>query len=369
MRENGCPEEELFSFLAARKADDIGHEFILSSMCTVPHPVAVRAHDLFMIANLGDPGLFPGASRLEQLLIERIGTLLHLPGACGYATSGGTESNIQALRIARARKTGGKPNVVVPASAHFSFKKACDLLSLEMKPVPLDREYRMNATLAAETIDRNTCCLVGVAGTTEYGMVDPIGELSRIAHDYDVHFHVDAAFGGLVLPFLPREIPFDFGLPGVTSIAVDPHKMGMSTIPCGCLLVRDPDMMCALSIDTPYLTVKQEFTLSGTRPGGPVAGAFAVLEYLGCDGMRAMVAGCMENTRRLLEGLSTFGIEKAVTPDVNVATFAPFPVPERWHVSTTRNGHIRIVCMPHVNRNMIEAFIREIGEFHAGTAG
>ncbi len=366
MRETGCPEEELFSFLGARKADDIGHEFILSSMCTIPHPIAVRAHDLFITANLGDPGLFPGATLIERLLIERMGTLLHLPDACGYATSGGTESNIQALRIARARKPGDtRQNVVVPASAHFSFKKACDLLSLEMKPVPLDGEFRMDADLAAEAIDEHTCCLVGVAGTTEYGMVDPIIELSRIALESDIHLHVDAAFGGLVLPFLPREIPFDFGLPGVSSIAVDPHKMGMSTIPAGCLLVRDPGMMCALSIDTPYLTVKQEFTLSGTRPGGPVAGAFAVLEYLGCEGMRAIVAGCTENTRRLIEGLSTFGIEKAVTPDVNVATFAPFTVPERWHVSTTRNGHTRIVCMPHVDRNMIELFIRETGELHA----
>ncbi len=365
MRETGCPAGELLSFLKEKKAEDLGHEFILSSMCTVPHPVAVRAHELFMTSNLGDPGLFPGAAELERLLVDRLATLLHLPGGCGYATSGGTESNIQALRIARARNPSGHGNVIVPASAHFSFKKACDILSLEMRSVPLDREFRMDVGAAAEAIDRDTCCLVGIAGTTEYGVVDPIRELSGLALDHDIPLHVDAAFGGLVLPFLPKIIPFDFALQGVASIAVDPHKMGMSTIPAGCLLVRDPGMMCALSIDTPYLTVKQEFTLSGTRPGGPVAGAFAVLEHLGREGMTAIVTGCMENTRRLLTGLGTFGIERAVTPDVNVATFAPFMVPEKWHVSTTRNGHVRIVCMPHVSRDMVEAFIKDCGEVHA----
>ena len=89
----------------------------------------------------------------------------------------------------------------------------------------------MHADTAAGFIDRNTICLVGVAGTTEYGMVDPIEDLSKIACEHDIFLHVDAAFGGMVIPFLERPIPFDFALPGVTTIAVDPHKMGMSTIP------------------------------------------------------------------------------------------------------------------------------------------
>ena len=80
-------------------------------------------------------------------------------------------------------------------------------------------------------------------------------------------------------------------------------------------------MLDALNIDTPYLTVKKEYTLAGTRPGAPVAGALAVLDYLGVGGMKAVVAGCMKNTRRLIAGMETLGIEAAATPDVNVATF------------------------------------------------
>ena len=110
-------------------------------MCTLPHSVAVRAHCMFMETNLGDPGLFPGTFSLEKLLISRFATLFHCPDAGGYATTGGTESNIQALRLAKAlRHDVAQPNVVLPESAHFSFKKACDILGLEMRKVPLTRD-------------------------------------------------------------------------------------------------------------------------------------------------------------------------------------------------------------------------------------
>ncbi len=365
MLNKGCSEEALFSFFSQKKREDLDYEFILSSMCTLPHPVAVRAHCMFMETNLGDPGLFPGTTSLERLLIERYGALFHNKEAGGYATSGGTESNLQALRLAKVLAHARCPNVVVPESAHFSFQKACDILGIEMRCVPLDTNYRMNADLAAEQIDKDTVCLVGVAGTTEYGMVDPVADLARIAMQHDVFLHVDAAFGGMVVPFLPKPIPFDFALPGVTTIAVDPHKMGMSTIPAGCLLTREPDMLDALNIDTPYLSVKQEFTLAGTRPGAPVAGALAVLDYLGVEGMAAVVSGCMKNTERLITGMETFGIPRAATPDVNVATFTCSKVLGRWKVSWTRQGHLRIVCMPHVHRDRIEAFLTDIGDMNA----
>jgi tyrosine decarboxylase/aspartate 1-decarboxylase len=368
MLNKGCSEEELFSFFSQKKRDDLDYDYILSSMCTLPHPVAVRAHCMFMETNLGDPGLFPGTASLEQLLIKRFGVLYHCPDAGGYATSGGTESNLQALRLAKVQRTDiTYPNAIIPESAHFSFKKSCEILGIEMRGVPLSDDLRMDAEAAAEQIDSNTIALVGIAGTTEYGMVDPITDLAKIAYQHNIFFHVDAAFGGMVIPFLDKPMPFDFSLPGVTTIAVDPHKMGMSTIPAGCLLTREPDMLNALNIDTPYLTVKQEFTLAGTRPGAPVVGALAVMDYLGVVGMRAIVSGCMKNTHRLIAGMETFGFRRAATPDVNVATFIAKKedIPEPWKVSWTRPGHLRIVCMPHVHGDRIEAFLKDIGELHA----
>jgi tyrosine decarboxylase / aspartate 1-decarboxylase len=363
MLNKGQSEEELFTFLSRKKREDLDHDFILSSMCTIPHSVAVRAHCMFMETNLGDPGLFPGTYSLERLLISRFGSLFHCPEAGGYATSGGTESNIQALRLAKAQKCGTEsPNIIVPESAHFSFKKACDILCLEMRRAPLRKDYRMDADKAAELVDRHTIAIVGVAGTTEYGMVDPIADLAKIALEHEIFFHVDAAFGGMVIPFLDEPVAFDFAIPGVSTIAVDPHKMGMSTIPCGCLLTRDPALLNTLNIDTPYLTVKQEYTLGGTRPGAPVAGALAVLDYLGTGGMRAVVHGCMKNTERLIAGMETLGYPRAATPDVNVATFVTpkDAVPGPWKVSWTCRKHLRIVCMPHVHAGRIEAFLADM---------
>jgi tyrosine decarboxylase / aspartate 1-decarboxylase len=365
MRERGCSEEKLFSFLSSKRREDLGYQNILSSMCTPPHPIAARAHALFLETNLGDPGLFSGTASLEILLVKRLAELMHFPDAGGYATSGGTESNIQALRMAKKLKGGAAPNVVVPASGHFSFEKACDLLGLEMRAVPLDADFRMSTEALDDLVDSNTVCIVGVVGTTEYGMVDPIEHLSDIAEDREIFLHVDAAFGGMVVPFLKRPMPFDFRLPGVDSISIDPHKMGMSTIPAGCLLVREPRHFNCLNVETPYLTVKQECTLAGTRPGASVAAALAVLEYLGMDGMRAVVSGCMENSRRLIEGMETLGYPRAVTPDVNVATFVCDHFLPRWRVSRTRQGHMRIVCMPHVHRDVVEAFLRDMSETYA----
>jgi tyrosine decarboxylase/aspartate 1-decarboxylase len=362
MREIGCSEEELLSFFSRCRERDTSYDRILSSMCTRPHPIAERVHAMFMETNLGDPGLFAGTARIERLLVQRLGELLHHPRAGGYATSGGTESNIQALRIAKKRKPVARPNVVLPESAHFSFDKACDMLSIEMRTVPSDTQYRMDVRQIPPRIDQNTIAVIAVAGTTEYGMVDPVEEIARMATDHDVYFHVDAAFGGLVLPFLETPIPFDFSVRGVDSISVDPHKMGMSTIPTGCLLVRDPSLLSCLNIPTPYLTVKKESTLMGTRSGGAVASALAVLEYLGRTGMRAVVSGCMKNTLRLLDGMETYGYPPVVRPDVNVATFAYPRLPAGWHVSWTRWGHLRIVCMPHVHRSMIEAFLQDVGD-------
>ena len=101
MEEIGCSREEVLSLLAGYRSRDVPHSRIFSSMCTVPHEIALAAHALFVSTNLGDPGLYPGTAEIERRLIADLGNLLHGTGTGGYATSGGTESNIQAIRIAK----------------------------------------------------------------------------------------------------------------------------------------------------------------------------------------------------------------------------------------------------------------------------
>ncbi len=360
---------EILKELAEIRGKDIPYSRVLSSMCTVPHPVAVMAHVMFFETNLGDPGIFRGTKELEERLVRLIGELLHNPKAFGYVCSGGTEANIQALRACRNLKGVERPNVVVPKSAHFSFDKAGDVLRVEIRKAELDEEFKVDPSSVESLIDDNTVCIVGIAGTTELGQVDPIEELSKIAEDFGLYLHVDAAFGGLVIPFLEREIRFDFEVRGVTSITVDPHKMGMATIPSSCLLFRHSDMLKALEVRTPYLTVKSQYTLTGTRPGTGAASAYAVLRYLGFEGMRKIVRRCVENTWLLVEEMESLGFERVIDPVMNVVCFKTDKA-ERIREEMLRRGWVistidgpkalRFVVMPHVDEEVIKGFISEL---------
>ncbi|HJJ36727.1 MAG TPA: tyrosine decarboxylase MfnA [Methanocorpusculum sp.] len=361
MDTTGCSREEVLAFLSGYRALDAPHDHILSSMCTIPHPITNEVRSLYAATNLGDPALFAGTAKVESLLVESLGELLHCSTATGCMTSGGTESNIQAIRVATKRRHVDRPNIVVPASAHFSFDKIADMLGVELRIAPYEPgAYTVDTAAMAELIDTNTVAVSAVAGTTEYGVVDDIVAIGRLAQEHDLFFHVDAAFGGFVIPFLDTPIPFDFAVAGVDSISLDPHKMGMGTIPGGCLLFRNPEDPQRLSVETPYLSSRVQTTLTGTRPGADVAAAYAVIKYLGREGFRDIVAGCMENTRRLTEGLTAFGYEKVIDPVLNLVAFHDFPIPPGWHVSHTRNHDLRFVLMPHVTRTVIEQFLRDV---------
>ncbi|HJJ64927.1 MAG TPA: tyrosine decarboxylase MfnA [Methanocorpusculum sp.] len=365
MEETGCSREEVMSLLAGYRARDVPHERIFSSMCTVPHKIALEAHEYFASTNLGDPGLYPGTAEIERKLISDLGSLLHGKDIGGYATSGGTESNLQAVRIAKKLHPTDMPNIVVPASAHFSFDKTSDILGVEMRMAPYkEGEYTVDTDKMAELVDKNTIAVACVAGTTEYGVIDDVKAVADIARENDIWCHVDAAFGGLVIPFMKNPAPFDFAIDGVSSITLDPHKMGMSTIPCGTFLIREPENLKLLSVDSPYLTMKTSFTLTGTRPGADVAGAYAVLKYLGREGFCDIVSGCLENTRRLVCGMEAFGYKKVLTPVMNLAAFYAADIPDGWKVSRTRAGHMRFVMMPHVTRDVVETFLDEVSMLH-----
>ncbi len=357
--------EELLNF----RAKDIPYKKVLSSMCTTPHPLAIRAHVMFLETNLGDPGIFRGTWELERELIRMLGELLHNKDAAGYICSGGTEANIQGIRAARNLKSVRDPNIVIPKSAHFSFEKIGDLLRVEIRRVGLDENYRVEVGEVEKAIDENTVAIVGIAGTTELGQVDPIDELSKIAEEFDVPLHVDAAFGGLVLPFLDEKHPFDFELSGVTSITIDPHKMGMATIPAGGILFRDESFLKLLEVETPYLTTKHQFTLTGTRPGTGVASSYAVLKGLGYHGMKKIVERCMKNTRALVEELEKLDLHPVIEPIMNVVAFKTEKAEKikeelyrrGWVISTIREPKaIRMVVMPHVTEEMVVEFAQEL---------
>ena len=374
MEEQGMSREAVESLLQEKKLKDLSYERILSSMCTYPHEMAAYAHKMFLGSNLGDSGLFPGTKEMENKVVRMIGGLLGNENAFGYLSTGGTESNIQAVRAIRnkKRKEGlSNMNIIVPETAHFSFDKIADLLSINVQKASLDEELRVDVNSVERLINDKTIGIVGIAGTTEFGQIDPIKELSDIAMDKDLFLFVDAAFGGFVIPFLDEKYEFDFSLDGVSAISIDPHKMGMSTIASGCILFREESYLDELVVATPYLTTREQCSLTGTRSGASAAATYAVLKYLGKEGLKTIVDECMRLTRLLVRGTKRLGIFPVIEPVMNVVTLS-FPEAEvdrvanaleerRWRVSTTRKPKsLRLVIMPHVDEETIKLFLEDL---------
>ncbi|SFR37721.1 MULTISPECIES: tyrosine decarboxylase MfnA [Halorubrum] len=346
---------------------------VLSSMCTEPHPAARAAAERFLATNPGDPATYEAVAELEARAVEGLATLAEHPtpaDATGYVTSGGTEANIQAVRSARNRHgesddTSGERdvNVVAPASAHFSFTKAAALLDVELRTVPVDDEYRADPDAVAAAVDDGTALVVAVAGSTEHGRVDPIPELAAIADEAGARVHVDAAWGGFVLPFTDRD--WSFADAPVDTVTIDPHKFGQAPVPAGGLLAREDAALDALAVDTPYLESRSQATLTGTRSGAGVAGAVAAMDALWPDGYREAAERAADNADWLAAELADRGYD-VVDPELPLVVAA---VPESefaalrdagWKASRTGTGALRVVCMPHVTRATLRAFLDDL---------
>ena len=344
---------------------------ILCSMCTEPHPAAKNAHNLFLSSNLGDAGLFPGSQLLEKKVIAQLAALLHGENSAGFIVSGGTEANLLALLAARNMANVSNPEVVLPQSAHFSFNKICNLLRIKPVQASLDNSFRVAPLSVEKCLNKNTIAVVGTVGTAELGAVDPIDKLSEIAVEHEVYLHVDAAFGGLIIPFLYNAPPFDFRLQGVSSITVDPHKMGLATVPAGGILFRDITCLSHIKTETPYLTEDAQYTFVGTRSGASVAATWAVFESLGREGFTETVNRCLKLTQLLLAGLESHGFNLVTEPALNIVAFrcsnskllVEVLQQRGWFVSyVPRLDCVRIIVMPHLKKRHVTAFLKELRE-------
>jgi tyrosine decarboxylase/aspartate 1-decarboxylase len=356
---------------------------ILGSMCTEAHPFAKEVYCKFLDTNLGDPGLFKGTKAIENKVIDSIGEMLSLDKAYGNIVTGGTEANLMAIRAARnhARKYKGivDGEIIIPDSAHFSFKKAADMLNLKIVEVSIDDNYKIDVESLKESISDKTVAIVAIAGTTELGLIDPIEEISEIAFENNIYFHVDAAFGGFSIPFLKEvgyDLPiFDFSLPGVCSITVDPHKMGLAPIPAGGIIFRCEEYLEVMAVDSPYLTVKTQSTIVGTRLGASSAATYAIMKYFGKEGYSKLAQNMMENTKYFASGLKELGYEIICEPELNIVAFnhpemetnglAKKLEEKGWNVSVAKCPvAIRVVLMNHIKLKHIKELLEDLKEIY-----
>ena len=356
---------------------------ILGSMCTEAHPFAKEVYFKFLDTNLGDPGLFKGTKQIEEEVVRAIGKFLSLDEAYGNIVTGGTEANLMAIRAARnhARKYKGITDgeIIIPESAHFSFKKAADMLNLKIVEAELDENYKIDVESVKNSITDKTVAIVAIAGTTELGLIDPIEEISEIALEHNIYFHVDAAFGGFSIPFLRElgyDLPvFDFSLEGICSITVDPHKMGLAPIPAGGIIFRCEEYLEVMAVDSPYLTVKTQSTIVGTRLGASSAATYAIMKYFGKEGYRKIAKNLMDNTEFFAQNLKKIGYDIICEPELNIVAFnhpnmETNDLAEKledlgWKVSVAKCPvAIRVVLMNHIKKNHLEELLKDLKDIY-----
>jgi len=278
-----------------------------------------EAFNLFAHGNALDPQAFPSLKKFETEVVAKTAYLLNgNEETVGSMTSGGSESLMMALKSSRdqalAEKPGiREPEIILPQSAHPSLDKAAHYLGVKTVRIPLAKDYRVDLEAVQKAINGNTILLIGSAPGYPHGVVDPIRELGELALENKVNLHVDACLGGFVLPFLERlnypVPPFDFRVPGVTSISADLHKYGYSAKGASLILYRSAELrryQFFVLTDWPGGLFGSS-TVTGTRPGGPIAAAWAVLNYLGEEGYMRLAEEVMKTTFVLQNGIEQTG--------------------------------------------------------------
>ncbi|WTL22774.1 pyridoxal-dependent decarboxylase [Streptomyces sp. NBC_01506] len=277
----------------------------------------------------------PAATALETLLLEELASMLGYDPAqaAGVLTSGGTESNLMGLMLARDRvlgaatgrqieltgvpragagsPAGARPRILASAAAHFSVQRAAALLGLgedAVIPIAVDAQLRMKASALAATLEQCVgrgqlpVAIVATAGTTDTGAIDPLRECAELAAEYGAWLHVDAAYGGGAL-LSDRLAPLLDGIELADSVSLDWHKLGWQPAAAGIFLVRKSETYASLARRAVYLNPADDeeagypsllgLSLRTTRR----ADAFKIavtLRTLGREGLGQLVDACHE---------------------------------------------------------------------------
>jgi sphinganine-1-phosphate aldolase len=335
---HGTPHEELLAQMRERKTADA--DWRAGKTWSLIYPagsdvdaVLHDANNLYLFENALNPFKFPSLADMEKEVVAMTARLLNVPPTgSGVMTSGGTESILQAVRVARdrAKRERGikEPTLVIPQSAHPAFAKAAKYFELELIHVPLADDLRADVSKAEQLVDDRTAMLVGSAPNYPHGMVDDIPALAGLAKSRGVPFHTDSCVGGFLLPFMERAgydvPPFDFRVDGVETMSADVHKYGFCTKGASIVLHRTGDNVLnyqAFMYDDWPGGLYGSLAMAGARPASPVAAAWAVMNFLGEDGYVRLCKQTIETSRRLRKGFEDAGFTTIGDPVASVMAF------------------------------------------------
>ncbi len=352
--------------------------------------VIKQAYTMFLSDNALDPTEFRSALRLENEVVAMCAS--HLgggPKTVGNFTSGGTESIILAVKTARDHARKHKPNlgvpeIVVPSTAHAAFHKAVHYLGMKAVVTPVDHTtFKADVAAMREAITDNTVMLVASAVSYPHGVVDPVEEIAALAAERGILCHVDGCMGGFVLPYFRRlgaDVPaFDLSVPGVTSISMDLHKFAYAAKGASVVLYRDSELRkhqfftCASWAGYTMINA----TVQSSKSVGPLAAAWAVLNYVGDEGYLEFARQLLDATRKIVGGIREIdGLRVLGEPDMNLVAFASDEInvfhlidemnsrgwyiqPQLGHADSPPNVHLTIAPS---NTRWVEALLKDLRE-------
>lgn len=345
-----------------------------------------EAYTLYMSENGLGPVAFPSLAQMEREVIEMALSVLNGPeGATGAITSGGTDSITMAMKAARdfaraTKKLSGPANIVLPQSAHPAFDKAAHLMDIEVRRIALndDGSYQADPAAIGDACDPRTIMMVGSAPNFPHGIIDPIAALGEVAQAKNVWLHTDACVGGYFAPFARMNgvpvPPFDFEVSAVHSISADLHKYGYAAKGASTVLFRSKELYQHMPFTNhewsgaPMMTP----TLAGTRPGGAISAAWAVMNVLGVNGYRQKQGLVCATRERAEVGLRALGFEVLGKPLLGLIAFRHLEhdnfaiytemCRKGWFTSiTTQPPSLHLMLSPK-HAEVIDDYLSDLGE-------
>ena len=431
MPQNGVPQPEIDAKLKAalERCIDYEKDPVLGFPGTTPSEIALRTHQRFAVRQPNNIGChtvgkeaevgFEGTQELERRLIYSVADMIGVADpkteVDGYVCNGGTDGNYHGLWLARNRlwaerkiEPGEKRGIIVLHSHlfHYSLPKAFDRL-FGNDPDEPEENHRGDiielptderGELTPETVEEYVLeywrkgyrrfAVFLTVGTTNLGSVDPIGEVNdTLEHlvselGIAVTIHVDAAFGGFVLPFLEPDFHFAFRHSLVASVVLDAHKTGGMLYSAGLFLCRK-GYLKHTQTHAPYVNCHIDNTVPGSRSGAAAAACWATVMHYGREGYARTAAECMRVREYLAARFYTVPDVLVFPARVNILAVSlpesldkdfqerycivpdTFPEPlssrvrnEQGLIERTQ-GVYRFTVMPHVTEEKIEQFFTE----------
>jgi glutamate/tyrosine decarboxylase-like PLP-dependent enzyme len=336
--EHGSDAKELLALIEERHAADI--DWRGGKAFSLVYNVDDHAHEdlieqvalRYIHDNALNPFKYPSVLQMELEVISMACQLLGTEPDAGSMSSGGTESILLAVQVARdhARTVRGiaEPQLLTPSTAHPAFAKAAKYLDVEHIRIPVGDDGRADVAATEAAITDRTGLIVGSAPCYPYGVIDDIAALAGLALERDILFHTDACLGGWILPWWERlgedVPPWDFRVPGVTSISADIHKYGYTFKGASTVLYKSRELLQHQFFwydDWPG-GLYASGTAAGTRSAAPIAGAWAAINHLGEDGYLRLTEIVRDTTRRLQAGIEAIdGVRITHQPDVSLFEF------------------------------------------------